>query len=353
MQFFWNAMAILGIATLIIIIIAIIVVVIDKRSKSKKEISSELTPQVPENPNNLLNLKKINRFDQEILDEALSKLNALEGLVVLKNEVNELVKLVKYEMEEGEFDHGNSAFHMVFQGNPGTGKTTVARLLADILKGLGLLGSGHLVEVDRTALVAGYIGQTADKTKSKVNEAMGGVLFIDEAYSLAGRGSQDFGNEAIEALLTEMENQRGKFIVIVAGYEKPMQQFLSSNIGLKSRFDKFFTFEDYNAKELWTIFNNLIDQNKKELAPKAKDILESYIKNISENRYEGFGNAREIRKVISETLKNQKLRLADVQKSERSEDMKRLIIEKDVEEFKDFEKKYKPILGYVQVDEND
>ena len=352
MQFFWNAMAILGIATLIIIIVAIMVVVIDKRSKSKKEIPSELTSLVPENPNILMNLR-INRFDQEVLDEALSKLNALEGLVILKNEVNELVKLVKYEMEEGEFDHGKSAFHMVFLGNPGTGKTTVARILADILRGLGLLGRGQLVEVDRTALVAGFIGQTAEKTKNKVNEAMGGVLFIDEAYSLVGKGAQDFGNEAIETLLTEMENQRGKFIVIVAGYEKPMQQFLTSNVGLKSRFDKFFTFEDYNAKELWTIFNNLIDQNNKELAPKAKDILESYIKNISENRYEGFGNAREIRKVISETLKNQKLRLADVQKSERSEDMKRLIIEKDVEEFKDFEKKYKPILGYVQVDEND
>ncbi len=349
MMFLWNVLAWLGIIFLIVIALATIGIVLNKQSKSKKANLNGIEPDDQDNPNNQLNLDT-NRFNQEILDEALSKLNALEGLVILKNEVNELVKLVKYEMEEGEFDHGNSAFHMVFQGNPGTGKTTVARLLADILKGLGLLGSGHLVEVDRTALVAGYIGQTADKTKSKVNEAMGGVLFIDEAYTLAGRGSQDFGNEAIEALLTEMENQRGKFIVIVAGYEKPMQQFLSSNIGLKSRFDKFFTFEDYNAKELWTIFNNLIDQNKKELAPKAKDILESYIKNISENRYEGFGNAREIRKVIAETLKNQKLRLADVEKSERSEDMKRLIIEKDVEEFKDFEKKYKPILGYVQVD---
>jgi hypothetical protein len=132
-----------------------------------------------------------------------------------------------------------------------------------------------------------------------------------------------------------------------------MQQFLTSNVGLKSRFDKFFTFEDYNANELWTIFNNLIDQNNKELEPVAKAILESYIRNISENRYEGFGNAREIRKVISETLKNQKLRLAEIPKSERSEEMKRMIIEKDVEEFKDFEKKYKPTLGYVQVDKND
>ncbi len=348
-MFLWNVLAWLGIIFLIVIALATIGIVLNKQSKSKKANLNGIESDDQDNPNNQLNLDT-NRFNQEILDEALSKLNALEGLVILKNEVNELVKLVKYEMEEGEFDHKTNAFHMVFLGNPGTGKTTVARLLADILKGLGLLGSGHLVEVDRTALVAGYIGQTADKTKSKVNEAMGGVLFIDEAYSLAGRGSQDFGNEAIEALLTEMENQRGKFIVIVAGYEKPMQQFLKSNIGLKSRFDKFFTFEDYNAKELWTIFNNLIDQNKKELAPKAKDILESYIKNISENRYEGFGNAREIRKVIAETLKNQKLRLADVEKSERSEDMKRLIIEKDVEEFKDFEKKYKPMLGYVQVD---
>jgi SpoVK/Ycf46/Vps4 family AAA+-type ATPase len=197
----------------------------------------------------------------DLLFESLSELNALTGLENIKKEVNEMVQLVRYYQETGKDVMNKFSLHTVFTGNPGTGKTTVARIMSKIYKGLGILEKGHLVEIDREGLVAGYIGQTAIKTVEKVNEAMGGILFIDEAYALAQeRGSQhDFGGEAIQAILKRMEDQRGKFGVIVAGYTGNMQEFINSNPGLRSRFDKYFEFEDYKADDMFVIAMNLFN----------------------------------------------------------------------------------------------
>ena len=285
-------------------------------------------------------------YDEQVLNDALSKLNELEGLSVLKAEVEELVKLIRYDIEEGQFDHTKSALHMVFLGNPGTGKTTVARIMADIYKGLGVLDKGHLIEVDRGGLVAHYIGHTAEKSKNKIEEAFGGILFIDEAYNLVGRGQQDFGVEAVDTLLKMMEDHRGKFVVIVAGYEDLMMQFLASNPGLKSRFDKLFNFGDHGTKELMNVCGYLFEKDGKLLQDDASEILEKYITHLSEHRSQGFGNAREVRKIVNEVLKNQKLRLADIPKNERDDEMKKLITVPDVSEFMEVEVKYSKQIGY-------
>ena len=285
-------------------------------------------------------------YDESVLNDALNRLNELEGLTALKSEVEELVKLIRYDIEEGQFDHTKSALHMVFLGNPGTGKTTVARIMADIYKGLGVLDKGHLVEVDRGGLVAHYIGHTAEKSKNKIEEAFGGILFIDEAYNLVGRGQQDFGVEAVDTLLKMMEDHRGKFIVIVAGYDDLMLQFLASNPGLKSRFDKIFHFGDHGTKELMNVCNYLFNKDGKILQEDAQVILEKYITHLSERRTKGFGNAREVRKIVHEVLKNQKLRLSDIPKNERDEEMKKLITVPDVAEFMEIEVKYSKQIGY-------
>jgi len=180
--------------------------------------------------------------DEALLTDTLDELNKLIGLCEIKNEINELVKLVRYYREIGKDIHSAFSLHVVFTGNPGTGKTTVARLLVRIYKALGILERGQVVECDRESLVAGFVGQTAIKTAEKIDQAIGGGLFIDEAYSLAKGGDNDFGREAIETLLKRMEDNRSKFAVIAAGYPAEMLEFIHSNPGLKSRFDKTFSF---------------------------------------------------------------------------------------------------------------
>ncbi len=270
-----------------------------------------------------------------ILNESLAELNALTGLDNIKNEVNEMVRLVRFYQETGKDVLNKFSLHTVFIGNPGTGKTTVARILSKIYKGLGILAKGHLVEVDREGLVAGYIGQTAIKTGEKITEAMGGILFIDEAYSLAQeRGSPyDFGGEAIQIILKRMEDMRGKFGVIVAGYTHNMQAFINSNPGLKSRFDKYFTFEDYTPQEMFIIALSMFRTEDVMPDVEAASHLKDYFTFLYKGRDEHFGNARTVRQVVGEAVKNQNLRLAVMKKEERTQDMLSTVIYDDVKEF--------------------
>lgn len=273
-------------------------------------------------------------IDDELLRSALDELNRLIGLQNIKQEVQEYVKLVKYYREIGKDVLNQFSLHTVFTGNPGTGKTTVARIMAKLYKALGLLERGHLVEADRQSLIAGYVGQTANKTKQLIESAMGGVLFIDEAYALANKGNDDFGHEAIEILLKAMEDHRGKFAVIVAGYTDDMQEFLESNPGLKSRFDEIFEFPDYTVDELYAIAGRMLQNEHLVPDEEAASYLKNYLHFLYEHRDKYFGNAREVRKIIEKAVKNQHIRLASVQREERTPEMIKTLTLQDLEEFK-------------------
>ena len=272
-------------------------------------------------------------IDEDMLREAMLKLRGMIGLDQVKHDIEELVKLVRFYKSLGKDVRKIFSLHSVFSGNPGTGKTTVARILAQIYKALGILERGHLVECDRQSLVGGYVGQTAIKTSELINKAMGGVLFIDEAYSLSDGGGHDFGREAIETLLKRMEDKRGEFIVIAAGYTQNMEKFMESNPGLKSRFDRVFHFKDYNADDLYTIALNQLKDHNIIPEPKASDHLMRYIDFMFKTRDKYFGNGRAVRKVIEEAIRNQHLRLSELPKSKYTKKAIETLTYEDVEEF--------------------
>lgn len=283
----------------------------------------------------ITNSKKVHiPVDDAALSEALKELHEMIGLEEVKQDVDEMAKLVRYYTEIGRDVKKAFSMHTIFTGNPGTGKTTVARILVKIYKALGILERGHLVECDRKELVAGYTGQTAIKTAAMIDKAIGGGLFIDEAYSLTQGGQGDFGREAVETLLKRMEDQRGEFIVIAAGYPNEMQKFLEINPGLMSRFDRTLNFPDYSVAELMEISHVMFENENLYLDLAAKEHLTKYIEGMLEHKHKYFGNARSIRKVVKEIARRQNLRLAALSSEERTSTMVRTVTIEDFNDFK-------------------
>ncbi|WP_167954743.1 AAA family ATPase [Anaerosporobacter faecicola] len=254
---------------------------------------------------------------KERLEELLEELRDLVGLESVKEEVNSLINLIKVRKMRERFQMPvmDMSYHMVFTGNPGTGKTTVARIIAEIYKELGLLSKGNLIETDRAGLVAGYVGQTAIKVTEVVEKALGGVLFIDEAYSLTNNTcGNDFGNEAIDTLVKLMEDHRDDLVVIVAGYKKEMETFLKANTGLISRFNKFIEFKDYSVEELLAILNGMAKKSSMELEEDAQHYIKKQLSKMTKAARNRFGNARGIRNVFEKILTSQANRLVTYEK---------------------------------------
>ena len=284
----------------------------------------------------LINLPEI-PIDDKLLEGTLSELEDLVGLNEVKSSIREMVEIVKYYRSTGQDVLNSFYLHTVLIGNPGTGKTTVARLLSRIYKALGILERGHMVETDRQGLVAAYIGQTAIKTKEKIDEAMGGVLFIDEAYALTSSSHHDYGQEAIQTLLKRMEDDRGKFYVFVAGYPENMERFMKANPGLSSRFDRILKFEDYSSQEMLAIALKMLTEKHLRLTSKAINYLEDLCERLDRSRDAFFGNARTIRSIADEVIRHQRLRLAKALKSKGRMVQKDLITFADVKNVEDSE----------------
>lgn len=242
----------------------------------------------------------------------LDELNQLVGLDNVKEEVRSLVNLIKVRRmrEEYKLPAMDMSYHMVFTGNPGTGKTTVARLVTRIYRELGILSEGQLIETDRSRLVAGYVGQTAINVREVVEQAIGGVLFIDEAYALVSPDTtNDYGSEAVDTLVKMMEDHRDDLVVIVAGYREEMEQFLRSNTGLISRFNKFITFEDYSEQQLLEILTVMAEQAGMVVEDTAVKKLGLYLASMNEQERRDFGNARGVRNVFERMIVNQANRI--------------------------------------------
>lgn len=247
------------------------------------------------------------------LEELLAELDGLCGLEQVKQDVKSLINLVKVRRlrEEAGLPVPPMSLHLVFLGNPGTGKTTVARLLARLYHAIGVLPKGQLVEVDRSGLVAGFVGQTALKTQEVIQKAIGGVLFIDEAYALVNQDNgNDFGREVIEVLLKNMEDHRKDLVVIVAGYSQLMEKFIHSNPGLESRFNKYFYFEDYDGAQLFTILQSMCVKNGYVLTPEGEALARRELMALYEDRDENFGNARDVRNLFEQAVARQSDRVA-------------------------------------------
>jgi SpoVK/Ycf46/Vps4 family AAA+-type ATPase len=254
-------------------------------------------------------------YQEDSLEQVLAELNGLIGMQEVKQEVQTLINFLT--VQQARIARGmtkaQTSLHTVFCGPPGTGKTTIARLLGRVYKNLGLLSKGHVVETDRAGLVAGYVGQTAQKVEEQIGKALDGVLFIDEAYTLTPfDSSNDFGQEAIDVLLKRMEDYRDRLVVIVAGYPDEMVRFLESNPGLKSRFNRHFHFDHYNPDELLQLFEKSCKENHYKLTHETKLILKQTFNSIHANRTKTFGNGRDVRNLFEKTLERQANRIAGI-----------------------------------------
>lgn len=255
--------------------------------------------------------EKTEEAPPETIDDLKKELEGYIGLSVIKREVQSLINLVTVQKlrKENDLPVEDLSLHMVFSGNPGTGKTMIARLMSRIYKSLGILSQGQLVEVDRGGLVAGYVGQTAIKTGEVIQKALGGVLFVDEAYALTDHGGTDYGQEAVDTLLKAMEDHRDDLVVIVAGYTELMETFVHSNPGLESRFNRFMRFADYTVEEMLAIFDMRCQKSGYALEASARDLLKGFLAIFSLDT-KGFGNARGVRNLFERTVSAQANRLA-------------------------------------------
>ena len=269
-------------------------------------------------------------IQEKELKDVMDEMNELVGLQGIKKEIADMTSLVRFYAETGKDVLNKFSLHAVLTGNPGTGKTTLARLLGKIYKALGLLERGHVVEVDRQSLVAGYVGQTAIKTSAVLSQAMGGVLFIDEAYALSSGSESDFGQEAVETILKTMEDKRGMFSVIAAGYPDNMDLFLRSNPGLKSRFDRMYSLPDYNADEMMQIAEMMLSRENLKLNTDAVNFIQQYFTGLIAQKDKYFGNARTVRQSVESVITKQNLRLASIPASERTGDMLQQVLLDDV-----------------------
>ena len=256
---------------------------------------------------------------KEDMKDLLAELDGYIGLQTVKEEVHNLINMASvYQLRrQHDLPTTDMSLHMVFTGNPGTGKTMMARMMARIYRSLDILSRGQLVEVDRSGLVAGYVGQTAIKTQKVIEKAMGGVLFIDEAYALNGRSENDFGQEAIDTILKAMEDHRDDLVVIVAGYTDLMDRFIHSNPGLESRFNRFLLFDDYTTDEMVDIFRMQCKKGCYQLTEEARPLIRDYI--AEESADDSFGNARGVRNLFEHVLVAQNNRLATMEKITRED----------------------------------
>lgn len=311
-------------------------------AKVNEASANGVRPATKDNVSNSEEADTENEEPKEPEEDPMETLDKLIGLDTIKADVKELTNFVK--IQKTRKDAGLKpvpvSLHLVFTGNPGTGKTTVARIISKLYKNIGVLSKGQLVETDRSGLVAGYVGQTAIKTQELIKKAMGGVLFIDEAYALSQKDDA-FGQEAIDTILKAMEDHRDDLVVIVAGYTEPMEKFINSNPGLKSRFNKYIEFPDYTIDELMEIF----DMNCKKYDYVIEDDTKQHVKELISQRKlasnGNFANAREIRNLFEEIITNQASRIAGIEDL-KPEDMMKITNDDLFDKTGDADKKDEP-----------